>query len=284
MLRFMLCAAVAVLVSSSGALQVYAQKIPDPTTGNSKFDAAVVAGVQFLKTDILKSKDGGPLSLEAYAIMKAGVSHSDPAVHKAVEEVRKKVQGSIYTPESQQEHVYEAGVDAMLLSDHDPDANRKELQAIAGYLMAQQGADGSWDYPQRRVGDTSMNQYGVLGLWACMRAGVKVPPTVWDRCLRWHIKGQSNDGGWAYHPGRQEGPGQGSSTHNMTFGATGTMDLPGTRSRRQEQEEGQEEAVWRPGREGCRPERGNQKPVRRLQARGQHQCSREQHQLRPELD
>lgn len=203
-------------------------QIPTPSTGNARFDAAVARAVSFIQKEIMKPKEaphGGQLSLAAYAILKAGVPPTDPAVQKALAEAKARVNNGRYTPASQQEHVYYTGVDAMLIADADPDNSMPHLRAIAQYLISVQGSDGSWDYPQRKVGDTSMNQYGILGLWACRRAGVEIPPNVWDRCIQWHLRGRSPDGGWAYHPGRQEGPGNGQSTHNMTLGAIGTVAI-----------------------------------------------------------
>lgn len=203
-------------------------QVPEPSTGNPRFDAVVAKGVDYLKAQLTRRTEGlhgGIAYLSGYACLKAGVKPNDPAVQAAVHAAKSSAAGGVWTPGNKQEHIYEAGVAAMLLADANPEANLAELQALANYLMEQQGTDGSWDYPQRKVGDTSMNQYGILGLWSCMRAGIKVPPGVWDKCARWHVQKRSGDGGWAYHPGRQEGPGGGRSTHNMTLGAVGTLAI-----------------------------------------------------------
>lgn len=209
-----------------------AQQIPKPSTGNPKFDAAVRRAVDFVKGEVNGGKaKGGHLTLAGYALLKAGVPKSDPAVKKAIADAKSRVIGGQYRPGGQtisQEHIYYGGVDAMLLADGDPENSGPELQAIANYLIKEQRTHGSWDYPKRgndRSGDTSMAQYGVLGLWACKRAGIQVPPTAFDRALKWHQKARSSDGGWPYHPGEQTGAGQGQSTMNMTFGATGTMAI-----------------------------------------------------------
>ena len=217
----------AVLLGSTAL--VSAQQIPKPPTGNPRFDAAVRKAVEYLKGKAGDLHDGH-LSLVGYALLKAGVPASDPAVKAAIAGAKSRVVGGAYvpgTPRISQEHIYFGGVDAMLLEAGDPQGSRAELQAIATYLMREQRSHGSWDYPARgndKSGDTSMAQYGVLGLWACQRAGIAVPPSVFDRALSWHLKAKNSDGGWPYHPRENVGPGQdGRSTSNMTYGATGSM-------------------------------------------------------------
>jgi hypothetical protein len=109
------------------------------------------------------------------------------------------------------------------LADSNPEENREDLGGIVRYILDEQSSDGDWDYLSRKVGDTSMSQYGLLGLWAASRAGIEIPPAAWDRSAGWHLRKQSGDGGFAYHPGIQEGPGNGASTHNMTAGGTGSL-------------------------------------------------------------
>lgn len=220
--------AAALLTCSATA---YGQVIPNPSTGFPRFDEAVRKAVVHIEEELKKNGDmkAPEAALAAYTLMKAGVPHKHELIQKVVKTVKAKTVNGVFQPgigaRIPLEHVYFAGVMAMLLEADDPEANLPELRAIANYIMEHQGEDGSWDYPQRTTGDTSMNQYGVLGLWACMRAGAKVPPNVWDKCLRWHVQKRSNDGGWAYHPGSPAGAGEGASTHNMTYGATGTMAI-----------------------------------------------------------
>lgn len=239
----------AIVAAGILAPSAFAQ-IPNPSTKNPRFDKAVARGVKFLKEDLSRGGNEGPhaseKSLAAYALLKAGVSENDPVIKKVVAEIKARVNGGVYEPATTNEHIYFAGIDAMLLGSADGENSRVELQAIANYLLKNQGDDGSWDYPSRTVGDTSMAQYGVLGLWSCMRNGIQIEPNVWDKALGWHTKNKNPDGGWAYHPGVQTGPGGGRSTHNMTLGATGTMAicrvilnpeyLPGGKKRKKKKE------------------------------------------------
>jgi len=200
-----------------------------PPTGVPAYDVAVAKGVAFLKQEIGKEGggSGGEKSLAAYVLVKAGESASSPAVAPVVADVRTRIKSGKYTPPDRSHHAYIAGVDAMLLADTGGEQYRPELQAIADYLVSVQKSDGSWDYPgtEGDVGDTSMAQYAVLGLWAADRAGATVPLGAWDRAAAWHLKTQFPDGGFAYHPGIGTGQntGNGKPQLNMSAGAAGTL-------------------------------------------------------------
>jgi hypothetical protein len=219
-----------------------------PTTGVPAYDAAVNKGVNWLKgylSDPNRRSEAGHEALAAYALLKAGEPPTSPLIQAAVAGARKKVTSAGYKPSNSQHHIYEAGVDAMLLADADENANRAEVFAITEYIISQQGSDGSWDYPTRTVGDTSMAQYALLGLWAGKRSGYDVPLEVWDKAAAWHIRTQNSDGGFIYHPGESVSPATGGAapTLNMTAGATGTLAIarlhlfPGGQNRKEKEQE-----------------------------------------------
>ena len=201
-----------------------------PTTGVPAYDASIRSAIGYLKQEILNSQStihGGYLSFTAYALLQAGEPVTSAPVQKAIDEVRKRITSEGYRPDNQEHHIYDAGVDAMLLAEAGGDSYYAELKAISDYIIAQQGADGSWDYPKRTVGDTSMAQYGALGLWAATRGSVDVPKEVWDKLAVWHLRTQQADGGFMYHPGVSVAASVGGSqpTLNMTAGATGTLAI-----------------------------------------------------------
>lgn len=241
MLRTMLLAAVLF------ALNSVASEAAAPPTGVPQYDQAVARGVTWLKQEITERvPHGGYRSLAAYALLKAGEPASSPAIRDAIADVRKKVTDGVYKPTNTEHHIYEAGVDGMLLADADENGTRAEVFAIGSYIVSQQGADGSWDYPARTVGDTSMAQYALLGLWAAKRSGFDVPLEVWDKAAAWHLKTQDSTGGFIYHPGVSVSAGTGGAapTLNMTAGATGTlaiarMQLFGNRPKTSQPEESQ---------------------------------------------
>lgn len=201
-----------------------------PPTGNPQYDAALAKAISFLKQKMLDPRlqlHGGYHSLPAFALLTAGEPKTLPQISGAIDEVKSRIKDGVYTPSNASHHIYEAGVDAMLMADAGADSNFNELKAISDYIIAQQGADGSWDYPNRTVGDTSMGQYAVLGLWAAQRSSVDIPKEVWDKAAGWHIRTQRSDGGFMYHPGVNVGAATGgnASSINMTAGATGTLAI-----------------------------------------------------------
>ncbi|MEZ6052805.1 MAG: HEAT repeat domain-containing protein [Planctomycetaceae bacterium] len=162
--------------------------------------------------------------LAAYALLKAGDPPTSPEIAGVLADIEKT-----YSVGSEQlvfrgEMVYEAGVAAMLLVEVDAEKYQPLIENIANALLNDRRENGSWDY-RRGDGDTSVTQYGCLGLWAAARAGVEIPDEAWDKILQWHFATQLSDGGFAYTPGKAIGPGQGAPTLNMTGAAIGSMSI-----------------------------------------------------------
>jgi hypothetical protein len=106
----------------------------------------------------------------------------------------------------------------LALANLDPVRYKPQIESTAKYIMARQNLNGSWDYNQRTAGDTSISQYGVLGLWEAENAGVTIPPRVWDNAASWYLSSQSGGGSWNYH--RDEG---GPETVAMTAAGVGSL-------------------------------------------------------------
>ncbi|MCP4783519.1 MAG: hypothetical protein GY903_08130 [Fuerstiella sp.] len=190
-----------------------------------RFDVAVAKSVAYLQANheefIERDK-----TLAAYALLKAGVDAKDAIVAEGIKIARERAEAGSY---SGYDHIYLAGVDAMLLADSgDPEAFIVGLQNIARYVESAQRADGSWSDGPQQPGDVSMSQYGVLALWAAKRVGCDVSPGAFDRAASFYLGGRNNDGGWGYRPGTTSGPGAGKSTHNMTLAGAGTVAVSRT--------------------------------------------------------
>lgn len=116
------------------------------------------------------------------------------------------------------ESTYVAGLQAMALAELNPLAHHERIRYCAQLLVDSQCANGQWDYAvklatpdvpstgriRRRKdgpasGDNSTTSYAVLGLHACMRAGVDVDPDVLARARAWWLACQNEDGGWGYN-------------------------------------------------------------------------------------
>lgn len=180
--------------------------------------------VAFLKTQY-KSQKGGHQSLLAYTFLKAGDKPTSPEIVAAIEEVKKKNQTSGYQPHDNHHAIYEAATDIMLLADANAGEYRPHIEGITTYILKAQRPDGAWTYPGEKVADTSITQYGLLGLWAAERSGVNVSLKVWNDAARWLLQTQMKDGGFTYWPGTTNGAGNGNSYPNMTFAGTGCLLL-----------------------------------------------------------
>lgn len=185
--------------------------------------ASIDRAVVFLRAQLEKhgtTSIGGESALAAYAMIKGKAPVTDPAVAAIVAGVAKKVNAKgVYTGHG----IYVAGVDMMLLEA----ASKKtakyndQLQAIVNYIVKEQNSEGFWNYlGADKHGDTSVTQYGALGLWAASRAGIKVPPEAWDKMAGWLIRSQIASGGWQYRP---TSPGREAETQSMTVAGASSL-------------------------------------------------------------
>ncbi len=165
---------------------------------NSAVKASIRRGVTFLKKAGFGIGDGNT-SLGAYAMLVGGEPPNQPLIAKSIQFVKDKIKQGSYEPFGH--HVYEAGIDLMMLEAAGGDQYAAEMEVIVEYLVSNQRSPGQWDYPnQNNGGDTSITQYAILGLWAARRAGVEVPLDTWNRAAKWLMTTQAkNEGGFPYH-------------------------------------------------------------------------------------
>ena len=174
-----------------------------PSSSRGQADPIVARGVQYLKGTGVNG-GVGETALAAFALVKAEVPASDPAIARALGSVLRRFSSSFYTPEKGSGgEIYEAGVTILFLSSLDTVTYKNEIEAAARFLAGRQNPNGSWDYQARGAGDTSISQYAVLGLWEAENAGVAVSPATWDLAAQWFMSVQSGAGSWNYH--RDEG-------------------------------------------------------------------------------
>ncbi len=202
-------------VPHSASGQLHSTSIP-------RFDAAVSRAVTFLQDARLAEREK---SLVAYALFKAGVPITDPVVADGLHEAENRSRDARNYGSVGYDHLYLAGVDAMLLADLNPDQYFSNLQNIAAYVAAVQRPDGSWSDTPENPGDTSMCQYALLALWAAQRAGCDVSLKVVDRAAKWHLGSGNPDSGWGYRPGTNKGDGNGASTYTMTMAGAGSLSI-----------------------------------------------------------
>ena len=181
--------------------------------------ASIYKGVEYLQknSQVISSYENG---LVAYTLISAGQPPEDQLVRSLIDKVTAKCPAGGYQPTGH--YNYEAGVDAMALAAADKVKYRPQLQVIADFLIKSQHSNGSWDYlGADHSGDTSISQYGMLGLWAAARAGVEVPQRTLDLAANWHLRTQMRNGGFSYQP-------LGGDTeikHSMTVAGIGSLGI-----------------------------------------------------------
>jgi hypothetical protein len=181
-------------------------------------EPAVARGVQFLK-ERAAGLGFGEMALAALGMIKAEVPPSDPKLSACLATISSHFTSEGFQSETQSgPDIYTAAVVAMVLSNLDSESRRGELDKVASYLMGKQKSNGSWDYENRTLGDSSISQYAVLGLWEASNGGADVPPTVFDRAARWFMSTQGDDGGWTYHHDAGTPP-----TISMTAAGVGSL-------------------------------------------------------------
>lgn len=179
--------------------------------------AAIKKAVGFLAASSIHSE--AEAGLIAYTCLSAGESPDSPIVKKQLDVILRKCSSS-YLPILH--HNYEAGVDLMALVAADREKYKPQIQMIGDFLIAQQKPHGAWDYAVgNSQGDTSISQYGILGLWAAARAGVQVPTKVWDDAAQWHMRTQLQGGAFSYHPLG----GEATPKHSMVVAGVGSMSI-----------------------------------------------------------
>jgi len=173
-----------------------------------------------------KTPGSGEAALAAYALIKSGLEKTHPQIREITAGTVARINSGAYTsgPEPAH-HVYEGACDAMLLAEVDPVAYRPQLEILRDYLVRKQLPSGAWYYPNAtpESGDTSITQFALLGLWAAKRAGLEVPMSAWERCARWLISTQRNNGGFSYHPFETGNAEATNSTPTMTAAGCGSL-------------------------------------------------------------
>ncbi len=175
----------------------------------------------------LEGQSGGSVgeqALAALAMTKCGRPASDARLAVCLKALLARFTSDGYSPGgASDQDLYEASCTAMALANIDPKAYKSQLQFVATYIANRQSSNGCFDYPSRsELGDTSVTQYSLLGLWEAVEQGEAViSPAVWDKCARWLISSQQGDGSHVYRP---ETPmHQGGPTLSMTSAAAGGL-------------------------------------------------------------
>jgi len=215
------------------------RKFPHPGVDAQKVDEAVSRAAEWL-LDQPNAPPGARKDtawrydeLSLLALLHAGLDPRHPHFQGLLRQVL----------EAPLERVYRVSLQAMLLGDLDPAAHRRRLAECGQFLVDNHCQNGQWNYGEavdipdfgearitvrrRRTGpasgDNSNTQYAVLGLRACMEAGVGVPSETLASALKWWESTQNSDGGWAYHGTPDGAPQNRASVGSMTAGGIASV-------------------------------------------------------------
>jgi len=179
---------------------------------------AVARGVQYLrKATLPPSTHQAPMlpdELVLLAVLHAGLPKDDAMVGKLLGQVLAV----------QQQRTYCVSLQAMALATIDPVRYQGRLAECAQFLVDNQCINGQWSYGTPTVkpagiavkktrdgplsGNNSCSSIAVMGLRACVEAGIRVPVETFERSIRsWHESlrmDADGRGGWCYT--REESP------------------------------------------------------------------------------
>lgn len=194
-----------------------------------RIQTAIDQGLTFLRQYDLKYQVA--TGLVTYTLLAGGDAPDSLAVQRGLAIILKKFNQAqtdlIYRPK--QHHLYEASIDIMALQAADPELYLPQLQAITNYILSEQNELGSWYYPGqgRTMGDTSITQYAILGLWAAHRSEIEIPIEVFEKAAAWHMQTQGPKGEFYYHPIRNGNQVTSQKPPFATMGvaATGTLGI-----------------------------------------------------------
>jgi hypothetical protein len=165
------------------------------TPESPEVKAAVAKGLKFLEGDASDDRTGAQ-ALIALAFVKTDAPGNHPIIQRAVARIRDELSNSNDFDGGEQ--IYHLGLSLVFLSSADSVAYRREIDAVLSRLLARQKPHGGWGYPNMDTGDTSMTQYGVLGLWESYRVGANPPLQAWERVCNWLLRTQDPSGAFGY--------------------------------------------------------------------------------------
>lgn len=134
----------------------------------------------------------GLSALCTLALLNAGVSRDDPAMKKAIRNLRK----------SRPVKTYSTALQTLVLSHLGTAGDLPLIKRNVDVLVKNQKVtvnEGAWGYGSgMSSGDASNAQFAVLALGAAQDRGVKVPPVAFERALKYWKRIQNKSGGWGY--------------------------------------------------------------------------------------
>ncbi len=197
-----------------------------PPDLDDRIGGAIDRGVGYLLTRFHDGRlpeatagDGVPAGADAlavYALLQAAQAVDRPDLHVDAPLTARLLDTLRAMPMTQTYTTYDRSLRAAALAVYNRKADRVALRLDAGYLI-NQSRGGGYTYPMSpgplppyhptRPGvmpggtwDNSNSQYGALGVWSALDAGVEVPSRYWEGVRQHWLATQLRDGQWGYSP------------------------------------------------------------------------------------
>lgn len=169
------------------------------TPSSPEVKEAIERGVQFLASGGANDDRFGAKALLGLVLLTNGEPKDHPKIVEAVAKIHASLtQRDPAKFDTGSWDVYSTGLAIIFLCDHDPAANREDIECLLKYLRFRQKKHGGWGYVERETGDTSMTQYGVLSSWTASHAGFQVPQESIEAVATWLMRTQDPSGGFGY--------------------------------------------------------------------------------------
>jgi len=158
-------------------------------------------------------------ALAVYALLQAGEATHDARLAVKTPEVEAMLEALKKFPMDKEDSTYSRSLRSAALSVYHRAEDKKALQADAKWLI-DESFDGAFTYRPQTVRevrsanprnnnllrearienwDNSNSQYGALGVWAALEAGVEVSNTFWTAVQKHWLGCQLPNGEWGYH-------------------------------------------------------------------------------------
>lgn len=150
-------------------------------------------------TDNWEYRVGGK-ALIGLAMLKNRAGKEHAVVQKVARELEESIQKKWLEDRTDASGIYSLGLCILFYAELDAEEHKPRIGLCVQELIRRQKPHGGWGYPYEELGDTSMTQLAVMGLWMAQQCGVTVPDEVLVKACNWLMRTQDVDGSFAYHP------------------------------------------------------------------------------------
>ncbi len=191
-----------------------APKAEPPRISDRLVESTIKKAVAFLKPLMSEGASAMPTgddmyegryALCVYALLQAGLAIDDPELGTSSPFMQGLLDHMKRFPMTNRFATYDRSLRASALAVYGRESDQELLEKDKQWLLASE-VGGAYDYTMPPKGttvdkmawDNSNCQYGVLGVWAAVQAGLFVPDKYWTDVEQHWLTSRDPDGGWQY--------------------------------------------------------------------------------------